>query len=301
MNICLIGPNGFLANAIGSYCNLQQYKITAIGRRPSTVYHADVFLPLQLTINGFPFDQCRDSDIIFYTAAKGGQSGDQVSDEETFHVNTWFPVIFFEKLKTLGFKGTFISFGSYFEIGNNNENKYFSEEEIISSILPVPNNYCVSKRLLTRYFSSVTQPCRFFHFLLPTIYGEREQTKRLLPYLIGSISSGQTINLTSGDQVRQYIYVADVVSLLFNSVQSIERSGIYNFLSAETLSVRCVAKKIFNFFHVIMEEEIFGSASRSDVNMKVLQLDSSNFNRYCNPAHLHKIENIIPRYINNEL
>ena len=63
------------------------------------------------------------------------------------------------QLKKYNYKGIYVSFGWYKEIGLNGENgKAFTEEEVICSTLPVTNDYGLSKRLYSRYmmdFSAV--------------------------------------------------------------------------------------------------------------------------------------------------
>ena len=55
----------------------------------------------------------------------------------------------------------------------------------------VPNDYCISKRLLTRYINSSSQSFKHIHLILPTIYGEREGKHR---FQLSSKASGKYKN-----------------------------------------------------------------------------------------------------------
>lgn len=54
----------------------------------------------------------------------------------------------------------------------------------------------------------------FLHFILPTIYSEYEDQNRLIPYMLRAIKNGEKLSFTSGEQVRQYLYVDEVPRMI---------------------------------------------------------------------------------------
>jgi UDP-glucose 4-epimerase len=78
------------------------------------------------------------------------------------------------------------------------------------------------------------------------VFGTGEAPYRLVPYLIERLSSDQTVDLTPGEQVRDFLYVDDAVDALAlaGSSESLECPGVYNVCSGEGVSVRHVAEEI---------------------------------------------------------
>jgi nucleoside-diphosphate-sugar epimerase len=168
-----------------------------------------------------------------------------------------------------------VTFGSCFEIGNNNDNTLFSENDLVSSMLEVPNDYCVSKRLLTRYVvSDHNNSFKHLHIVLPTIYGEKEATHRLIPYAVSCIKNNKPMQFTKGVQIRQYLYAGDIPAIIFDLV-SLGKEGVFNISGAETYSVRQIVEMIYDFYGLECTEELFGKAERADLGMLNLQLDDS--------------------------
>ncbi|MBE0673314.1 MAG: NAD(P)-dependent oxidoreductase [Bacteroidales bacterium] len=291
----IIGSDGFIANSIGSRLNLINIEVNVFGKRHPQYYRCRRFHQTNLEINKFPFEEFVPYDIIFYVAAIGVQAGKTILSKDLYYVNSYFPTILSEFLKEKGSKCKLITFGSYFEIGNNDRDVYFHEKEVVFSDLPVPNNYCLSKRLLSRYISSLNSSYSNIHFILPTIYGETEQNHRLIPYLVNSIIDKKEIQLTSGEQIRQYLYEKDFSEILLDIILNDKvRSGIHNFPEAETLSVREVAGKVLTFFGLTDTMINFGAEQRQDISMKVLKLR----NTLSHNVVMKKIEDALPEYVN---
>lgn len=80
--------------------------------------------------------------------------------------------------------------------------------------------------------------CRLFY-----LYGEGEDPRRLVPFLIEKLSRGETAELTSGNQIRDYSDVAVVASKLIGVVRS-EITGPINICSGIPITVREFATKI---------------------------------------------------------
>ena len=60
------------------------------------------------------------SDVIIYTSGLGVQATMHTKDEDIYTINSFIPISLTEQLEVGGFSGKFISFGSYFEIGIEN-------------------------------------------------------------------------------------------------------------------------------------------------------------------------------------
>lgn len=273
--ISIIGANGLLANEIGLFCNDNNLEVYSFGRREPLLHSFNKFYKIDLITEKLDFSELSKSEVIVYACGAGIQSNLKETCESIYKLNTFLPINIYNELNKIDFRGIFVTFGSCFEIGNNlKENKY-TEIEVANSSLNVPNDYCISKRLLTKFISGKqNQTFKHLHIILPTIYGEKEASHRLIPYTVASIKKNEAMKFTSGEQIRQYLYAGDIPKIIFQLISS-ECEGIFNLSGIETYSVRNIIEKIYRFYGLSVSEELFGKAGRDDVGMKNLQLDSS--------------------------
>ncbi len=271
MKITLIGSNGLLSDSIGKYCNTCNIKLTVWGLYKPLNHKFTTFKQVDLFANQYDYSSIISSDIIIYAVGAGIQSNLNENADLIYKLNIFTPVHLCNELEKAGFKGTFITFGSYFEIGENTENIEFDEVSLSNSMRNIPNDYCVSKRMLTRFLNSKQHKFKYIHAILPTIYGESESNHRLIPYTVKALKKGEELMFTSGNQVRQYLYINDVPLILFELVNR-NLSGIYNMPGNETFTVKQLVKTIFEFYNKSFSDDIFGSVQRADQGMVNLQM-----------------------------
>ena len=84
---------------------------------------------------------------------------------------------------------------------------------------------------------------KFAWWRLFYLYGEREDSRRLVPALIQSLQQGKPFNATAGEQVRDYLHVTDVASALIALVQQ-NANGIYNIASGIPITMRQLMENI---------------------------------------------------------
>lgn len=84
--------------------------------------------------------------------------------------------------------------------------------------------------------------CRLFY-----LYGEGDDCRRLIPYLRENLSKGNSVEITSGDYVRDYM---DVVEAGREIAQiSLEgKTGSFNVCSGQPISIRQIAEAIADEF-----------------------------------------------------
>ncbi len=75
------------------------------------------------------------------------------------------------------------------------------------------------------------------------MYGPDEDERRLVPALIQALLRGQPFPATSGEQVRDYLHVADAASGLLTLAQG-NATGTYNIASGVPVTVRQLAETI---------------------------------------------------------
>jgi nucleoside-diphosphate-sugar epimerase len=80
--------------------------------------------------------------------------------------------------------------------------------------------------------------CRLFY-----LYGEREDPRRLVPYLRAQLMEGQPANLTSGSQIRDFIDVAAAGQMIAEHGLG-SHQGVVNVCSGVPVTVRQLAEGI---------------------------------------------------------
>ena len=296
MKITVLGTNGLLSDCIGRYCNKHNHQLFMYGLDVPIGHTYDIFNQANLINDDLNYDEIIQSDMIVYAAGAGIQSNLKESAGLIYTLNVTVPVKICNELKLNGYKGDFISFGSYFEIGENSENHCFTETELLQSQRKVVNDYSVSKRIFSQFIASVKMPFRTLHFILPTIYGENEAPHRLIPYTINALKSNAEIAFTSGEQIRQYIYIDELVEIVFNANSNTIPSGLYNIEGAETLTVKKLVSTLFAAFNKPLPKSVFGKTQRTDTGMKNLQMNGQKLEQLIGYKPTIKIIDVYDRY-----
>lgn len=296
MKVTILGTNGFLSRAIAVYCNGKGYPVNMYGLDEPKGHSFDAFHKVNLMTEELDYDDLIKSDIIVYAIGAGIQSNLKEGNDLIYNLNVTAPVKICNALKTAGYKGCFITFGSVFEMGVTHEKRFFNETDVLTSVCPAPNDYTVSKRMLSRFVDSYKHDFTHWHFFIPTIYGENENPLRLIPYTINAIRNNEPLHFTAGDQTRQYIYVGEVPAMIDLAYGKQLPSGIYNIQGKDTLTVREIVTAIHKHFGKDVPDDCFGSAKRADVGMKYLALDGSKLKSSIGFEATISLTDVIDRY-----
>lgn len=296
MKISILGCNGFLSTAIAKYANNNDWLLDMYGLDEPHGHPFHKFHKVNLMDTELDCSTLLDSDIVVYAIGAGIQSNLKEGYNLIYNLNVTTPVTICNKLKELDFKGVLVTFGSFFEMGETQEEHLFTENEVLRSTCAAPNDYTVSKRMLSQFVNSYKHDFIHWHFYIPTIYGEFENPKRLIPYTINSIKNGEPLHFTAGNQMRQYLYVDEVPKMLCMAYHKNLPTGIYNIEGKEILTVRDIVIKIHNAMGMTVPEDCFGSAERSDVGMKYLALDGKKLRDAIGFISEVSIDDVIARY-----
>ena len=296
MKISILGTNGFLSTAIAKYANEAGWDLDMYGLDEPRSHKYDNFYKVNLMNAELDCSGLLASDIIIYAIGAGIQSNLKEGNDLIYNLNVTVPVRICNALKAAGYQGKFITFGSVFEMGETTEERFFTEEDIQTSLAVAPNDYTVSKRMLTRFISSYKHEFTHWHFIIPTIYGESENPKRLIPYTINAIKNGEELHFTAGDQTRQYIHVSEVPRMIDMAYEKDIPSGIYNIQGKETITVKEIVTLIHKVLGKQVAEGCFGSAQRADVGMKYLALDGRKLKSLTGFEATVRLEEVIKHY-----
>ena len=100
--------------------------------------------------------------------------------------------------------------------------------------------YGAAKSSTTIWASALARALRipFVTLRLFHIFGPGEAPSRLIPYLAHSLSDNAVARLTGGEQVRDFLYIDDVVNAFLAAARHpLDPYSVYNVCSAEPVSV----------------------------------------------------------------
>ena len=128
----------------------------------------------------------------------------------------------------------FIQIGSSMEYGDTN-----SPHLEKFSCRP-KGNYGIAKYKATKYLEKVgsIKNFPFTIFRLYQIYGPNQSKNRLIPLVIDSCLKNKNFGCTSGNQIRDFLYVDDLIKLIIKSIKQKPKNKIYNVGAGNKIKVK---------------------------------------------------------------
>ena len=302
MKIAVIGANGMLSVALTKYFMVKDgVTVDVYGLDAPKGYECDNFYQVNLLRDKLDYDKLCSADVIIYASGAGVQAALSTPSELMYALNVSAPIDITIQLKKHDYRGVYISFGSYMEIGLNGEDgKAFTEDDVICSSLPVTNDYGLSKRLYGRYMKDFNAVFTFYHFILPNMFSEDDLKPgtRLVPYTLQYLQdynagkNPQTPSFSAGLQTRQFITLEEMILTADKAICKHIASGVYNMGGGEFLSIRNLIERLFAIYNVPCKDEFFGQEVRRDGDIKSLCIDGSKLMKELGELPNAKIEDI---------
>ncbi|MBV6419258.1 MAG: GDP-6-deoxy-D-talose 4-dehydrogenase [Ignavibacteriaceae bacterium] len=155
---------------------------------------------------------------------------------------------FLEFLESNSNETNFIQFGTAFEYDLNIE-KITEETQCIPK-----THYGISKFLTSNFI--LNRNCRRVRYLVLrpfALFGPYENSSKIIPYLINSQLKNEAVNLSSGEQFRDYLFVEDLCRFIleicskdFNALPRLMNIGSGNQISIKELG-NIIAENIESF------------------------------------------------------
>lgn len=306
MKIAVIGTNGMLSSAISKhFCDIPGNEIDVFGRKVPRDYKYSRFYQLCLTKDEIDCSCLASYDVIIYASGAGTKGASNTDARLMYEINSFIPIEITQKLKQLDYKGIYISFGSYMEIGANDENgKDFSENEVVYSSLPISDDYALSKRLYGHYIRDFSANFNLYHFVLPNIFSSEDfkPGTRLIPYMLQYIQNKKNgiacdePKFSAGTQARQFIFLDDVMTVLQKAIENKIPSGIYNVGGGEFYPIRTLIERVFAFYNEPCKDSFFGQSVRRDGDIKSLHISGDKLYNAIGYLPSSKIEDALGKF-----
>jgi CDP-paratose synthetase len=269
MNILLTGATGFLGSHLLESFVSRGFKVVILKRSTSQTYRINHLLK---EVKSYDIDLLSNLDIVFednkidvivHTACSYGRRNESLV--EIVNSNLIFGL-------------------TLMELGIKNKVKTFINTD---SLLPRNlNNYSLSKSQLSDWLQKFSSDIQIINLKVEHMYGPKDDTKKFLPWLIDEMINGtKEINLTSGVQKRDFIYIDDVVSAFISVINFRDNLDNWNEFDVGTnllIKVKdfvlLVAKELekVNKNNKIITKLKFGAIPYRDSDIMVPELDNSN-------------------------
>lgn len=228
MKILVTGASGFLGSALTNSL-IEKNEVFVISRASSQRRRLQYILNKITLISYDSYDQIQSiiskikPDVVIHTACCYGRKSESLKD--IFDANYYFGFAILNGLKILNQNTIFINFDT---ILNPFTNYYsFSKNQFSSLGLFISND--------------INNKIKFLNIKLQHIYGPDDDTEKFSTYIIQSCYNNiESINLTYGEQKRDFIYVDDVVSainLILNNLNEFNVNQI-ELGSGTTISIK---------------------------------------------------------------
>ena len=302
MKIAIIGANGMLSVALTKYFyGRPDTAVVVYGLDEPQGYFCDSFTKVNLVTQMLNYEEVAEADVVVYASGAGVQAALSTPSLLMYQLNVNAPIAITLGLKEACFKGTYVSFGSYMEIGINDEDgKAFNEDDVVCSTLPVSNDYALSKRLYGRYMRDFKADFTAYHFILPNMFSEDDLKPgtRLVPYTLQYLQdycagkNPEAPKFSAGSQTRQFITLEEMIQTVDKAINAQIPSGLYCVGGGEYLSIRSLIEKLFKIYDVPCKDEYFGQSVRRDGDIRSLRLNGEKLHKVLGSQPNKSIEDI---------
>ncbi len=111
------------------------------------------------------------------------------------------------------------------------------------------NSYSLSKKQFVEWFKFYSKQLRIVNLRLQHMYGEKDDVSKFIPWLVNQLKSNvPEIKLTKGAQIKDFVYVSDVVSaylLLLQKREELEDYSEFDVGSGEQVSVHDFVESLY--------------------------------------------------------
>ena len=239
-NILIVGGSGFLGkNLIISLLNSEKYNLISISRNLNRSYKSKKNLSvIRSDLTKFSnLKKIIGNKKIDVVINFGGNIDHKNKDQtEKSHYKLCKNLVDFFKKRDISL---FIQSGSSMEYGDIKSPNFEKDKSNPNSC------YGRSKLKASKYLEK--SGINFIILRLYQIYGPFQKINRLIPLTIKNLLSNKNFNSTSGAQVRDFLYIEDLINLIKKILKkkSVQK-GIYNVGSGKPVKVKIVLKNIQN-------------------------------------------------------
>jgi nucleoside-diphosphate-sugar epimerase len=280
MNLLVTGSSGFIGSAVVKAFINEGYNVYSLARPNSKIkdFGVNIIRIKENTIKEFKLAlQSKEFDFVINLASYGVRRGDNdfqemIDGNVNLLANLMFALA--NKPKMI------INVGSCSEYGFIEEGKFIDETTALSPV----TLYGATKAATALIGNSLAllHEVKFITLRLFGVYGEGEADYRLLPYVVNNLKNNKMIELTSGEQKRDVLYIDDVVNAFLYAIKkykNLPSNTTYNVCSGRPVRVKDFVEHITLRMNKSFELLKWGAIDRPD-EPKWLIGDNSLFKKH---------------------
>lgn len=264
--ILLTGATGFLGSHLLESFISQGFEVVILKRSTSDTWRINHLLKKIKSYNvdqvsiGIVFEEVRPT-VIVHTACSYGRNDETIVD--IVNANLIFGIQLMEE-------------------GIKNKVQTFINTD---SLLPRNvNDYSLSKAQLSDWLQKYAEQIQVVNFKIEHMYGPKDDTRKFLPWLINKMINGKgDINLTSGIQKRDFIYIDDIVNafdIVINNKDGLPSWSEFDIGTNKFIFVKdfvlLVANELGRFNKIeILPRLKFGTIPYREADVMIPELDNS--------------------------
>ncbi|MEH2235270.1 NAD-dependent epimerase/dehydratase family protein [Nostoc sp.] len=228
--VLVTGATGFLGSHLVKRLLAEKYQVIILKRSFSNTERINDILS---NLSIYDIDKCdletpfydhKKIDVVIHTATCYGRKNESITD--VLETNTLFPLKLLE-------------IATFFKADT-----FFNTDTILSKYI---NSYSLSKKHFLDWGKqfAVTKKIHFINLKLEQIFGEGDNSSQFVNHVIRSfLSNVEELKLTQGEQKRDFIYIADVVSAYMVLLSNIQLNSSF-FIEYEIGSGQAISIKEF--------------------------------------------------------
>ena len=250
-NILIIGGTGFIGYHLAKKCLKKNFKVTSISKnQPKKIRFLKKVKYIICDINNKKILKKIDNNFD-YVVNLGGYV-DHKNKQETYRshylgLKRLTKIFIKKKIKK------FIQIGSSMEYGRvkspQKENFNCYPESI----------YAISKFLSTKHLITLYKKKKFPAVILRLyqVYGPNQDKNRLIPIIIDSCKNNKSFPCSSGVQLRDFLFVDDLIDAILRCLDKKVEGKIINIGSGKIIQVKKIINQIVDFYKA--GKPLFGS------------------------------------------
>jgi len=243
--ILILGGTGFIGNHLSKKALEKNFQVTILSKNQAKYFpkRGDInYITADISDKDNLKKELLDSNFDYVVNLSGyvdhspfSKGGRKVIDTHFYGLQNVIQSINWSGLKR------FVQIGSSDEYGNNPAPQ--NEDMMPSPISPYSLAKTASSQLLQ--LLSITEKFPAVVLRLFLVYGPDQNKERFLPQIIQGCFSKKSFPSSSGDQLRDFCYVDDIVDGIFSAFESDQSNGeIINIASGKPVKIKEVINKV---------------------------------------------------------
>lgn len=200
--------------------------------------------------------------------------------KECFKTNVIESMNFLEKARLQGVK-KFLIAGTCWEYGN------YKKKISVNDQLNPSSPYAISKAIFSCLITnwSIQNNLDLTYARIFQVYGGNEKKNRLYPKIIYCAQNNKDLKIISSNQKKDFIYINEVVDLLYNNLLSLKKTKITNVCKGKSSTVKEFAKTTWSKFSTKKSKLTFLNKNMNKINSCIGKKETKtvkNHNYYFN-------------------